>query len=151
MILYAYKKQKQMTLINLIFRGYIFKTKNRQNFSHRKSGEIAFGYKENLDKFITIIKNDSKFVFWVKVSSTVFKLDENVLIGVVYIPPEFTSYSSQEAFNDMYFDIRNCSRLYKYISLAGDFNARTAELNDFSVFTENDFPNGDEHLLEKYG
>jgi hypothetical protein len=80
------------------------------------------------------------------VSST----DEDVLIGVVYIPPEFTSYSSQEAFNDIDFNIRNLSRSYKYISLAGDFNARTAELKDISVFTENDFPNGDEYLLEKY-
>jgi hypothetical protein len=34
--------------------------------------------------------------------------------------------------------------------LAGDFNARTAELKDFSVFTENDFPNGGEYLLENY-
>jgi hypothetical protein len=75
---------------------------------------------------------------------------KDVLIGVVYIPPEFTSYSSQEAFNDIDFNIRNLSRSYKYISLAGDFNARTAELKDFSVFTENDFPNGDEYLLEKY-
>ena len=79
-------------------------------------------------------------------SSTLFKLDEDVLIGVVYLPPEFTSYSSQKAFNDIDFDIRNFSRSYKYISLAGDFNASTAELKDFSVFTENDFPNGDEYL-----
>ena len=43
-----------------------------------------------------------KFVFWVKVSSTLFKLDEDVLIGVMYIPPEFTSYTSQEAFNDRF-------------------------------------------------
>jgi hypothetical protein len=109
------------------FPGYIFKAKNRQKFSHRKSGGIAFGYKEKLDNFITIIKNDKKFVFWVKVSSTLFKLDEDVLIGVMYIPPEFTSYSSQEAFNDIDFDIRNFSRSYKYTSLAGDFNVRTAE------------------------
>jgi hypothetical protein len=87
------------------FPRYIFKAKNRQKFSHRKSGGIAFGYKEKLDKFITIIKNDNTFVFWVKVSSTLFKLHEDVLIGVVYIPPEFTSYSSQEAFNDIDFDV----------------------------------------------
>ena len=83
-------------------------------------------------------------------SSTLFKLDEYVLIGVMYIPQKFTSYSSQEAFNDIDFDIRNCSRSYEYISLAGDFNARTAELKGFSVFTGNDFPNGDEYLLENY-
>ena len=83
-------------------------------------------------------------------SSTLFKLDEYVLIGVMYIPQKFTSYSSQEAFNDIDFDIRNCSRSYEYISLAGNFNARTAELKDFSVFTENDFPDGDEYLLENY-
>ena len=84
-------------------------------------------------------------------SATLFKLDEDVLIGVMYIPPEFTSYSSsQEAFNDIYFDIRNFSRSYNYISLAGDFNARTVELKDFSVFPKNYFQNGDEYLLENY-
>jgi len=82
-------------------------------------------------------------------SSTVFKLDEDVLIGDVYIPPAFTSYSSQEAFNDIHFDIRYFSRLYKYISLAGNSNVRIAELNDLSVFTENYFPNEDTYLLEK--
>jgi hypothetical protein len=84
------------------------------------------------------------------VSAILFKLDEDVLIGVMYIPPEFTPYWSQEAFNDIYFDIRNFSRSYNYISLAGDFNARTAELKYFSVFTKNDFQNGDEYLLENY-
>jgi hypothetical protein len=34
--------------------------------------------------------------------------------------------------------------------LAGDFNARTAELKDFSVFTKKYFQNGDEYLLENY-
>ena len=37
-----------------------------------------------------ITTNDSKFVFWVTMSSTVFELDEHVLIGVVYMPPECT-------------------------------------------------------------
>jgi hypothetical protein len=92
-------------------------------------------------------KNDSKFVFWVKMSSMVFKLDEHVLIGVVYIPPECTSYLSQETFNDIYFDIRYFSRLHAYISLAGNSNARIAELNDVSVFTENYFLNEDKYLL----
>ena len=112
----------------IIFRGIYLKQKTDKSF-HIEDRE------ENLDKFITIMKNDSKFVFCVKVSSAVYKLDEDVLIGVVYIPPEFTSYSSQDAFNDLDFDIRNFSRSYRYISLAGDFNARTAELSDFSVFT----------------
>jgi hypothetical protein len=82
-------------------------------------------------------------------SSKVFKLDENVLFGVVYIPPECTSYSSQEAFNDIYFDIRYFARLYEYISLAGNCNTRITELNDFSVFTENYFLNEDTYLLEQ--
>ena len=64
-------------------------------------------------------------------SAILFKLDEDVLIGVMYIPPEFISYSSQKAFNDIDFDIRTFSRSHKHISLAGDFNARTAELKDF--------------------
>jgi exonuclease III len=38
------------------FPGYIFRTKNRQKASHRKSGGIYFGYKEELEKLITTIK-----------------------------------------------------------------------------------------------
>ena len=34
--------------------------------------------------------------------------------------------------------------------MVGDFNARTAELKDFSVFTKKNFQNGDEYLLEHY-
>ena len=34
--------------------------------------------------------------------------------------------------------------------MVGDFNERTAELKDFSVFTKKDFQNGEEYLLENY-
>jgi hypothetical protein len=30
-----------------------------------------------------------------------FKLDQPVIFGVVYIPPEYTKYSSDEAFNEI--------------------------------------------------
>jgi hypothetical protein len=43
-----------------------------------------------------------------------------------------------------------CEHQKKHLPLAGDCNASTAELKDFSVFTENDFPNGGEYLLENY-
>jgi CTP:phosphocholine cytidylyltransferase-like protein len=71
--------------------------------SVKKEVYFSSKYSSPFGKSFSVNTDDSKFVFWVKVSST----DEEVLIGVVYIPPEFTSYSSQEAFNDIDFNIRN--------------------------------------------
>ena len=36
-----------------------------------------------------------------KCKGELFKLDQPVIFGVVYIPPEYTKYSSDEAFNEI--------------------------------------------------
>jgi hypothetical protein len=70
--------------------------------------------------------------------------------GGIYTTPIKTSSSNLNNVDDTFTQNTNLLSLYKYISLAGDFNARTAGLKDFSVFTENDFPDGGEYLLENY-
>ena len=69
-------------------------------------------------------------------------------MGIVYIPPEFTSYSTQEAFDELDFEIRNFSSSYKYISLVGDFNARTGDLSDLNRIIDLNIPNSNDYSLE---
>ena len=59
-----------------------------------------------------------------------------MLFGIVYIPPEYTFYSSNDAFNELQNEYANFSRNYKYISLLGDFNGRTADDDDFIFMDE---------------
>jgi hypothetical protein len=40
-------------------------------------------------------------VQWVKIDSSIFGTDKNVLLGNIYIPPENTKYSCLDAFNEI--------------------------------------------------
>ena len=96
-----------------------------------RSGGIIVGFKDNLAKHIDIVDTDSKYVVWFKCSEQLFKTDQPVFIGVVYIPPEYTKYSSEDAFSEMQQEYLSFSNRSKYICLLGDFNARTATATDF--------------------
>ena len=42
------------------------------------------------------IETECKFVLWCKISKLIYS--EAIILGIVYIPPEYTSYSSADAF-----------------------------------------------------
>jgi hypothetical protein len=59
------------------------------------------GLKDNLAKHIGLVNTDSKYVMRFKCSEQPFKTDQPVFFGVVYIPPEYTKYSSEDAFSEL--------------------------------------------------
>jgi hypothetical protein len=70
-----------------------------------------------------------------------FKLDQPVIFYVVYIPPEYTKYSSDEAFNEIQKEYLSLLNISKYICRVGDFNARTSNCDDFIILDDNDHNN----------
>ena len=83
---------------------------------------------------MSFIDNECQFVLWVGVSKSLFNLDSDVLFGAVYIPPEYTRYSNVEAFDEIENELMSfCKNSYKYVSIIGDFNAKTGNLNDYIV------------------
>ena len=52
-------------------------------------------------------------------------------------PLKIRSYSSQDALREIENEYNNFSITYKYISLIGDFNGRTADEDDFFFSSEN--------------
>jgi hypothetical protein len=44
---------------------------------------------------------DQTINMWFKCSEQLFKTDQPVFFGVVYIPPEYTKYSSEDAFSEL--------------------------------------------------
>ncbi|CAC5415123.1 unnamed protein product [Mytilus coruscus] len=108
-----------------------FSFKNRHKITSHRSGGIALGYRRCLDKCIKTFDTECKFVYWFSVDKKVFDLDENIVFGIVYIPPVNTNYTSEEAFNEIDIEFQRFSQNSKYIVLLGDFNSRTANLPDF--------------------
>ena len=61
-------------------------------------------------------------MLWLSLSAEYCKTEEDIIFGIVYVPPENTRYSSQEAFDQIENELINFSSNLKYICLCGDFN-----------------------------
>ena len=110
--------------------------KNRKIVAKNRSGGIILGYRQEIASKVKPLHTNSKNVFWSKVSSDLVNLDQDVIFGIFYIPPENTVYSSQDAFIEIENEYNNFSINYKYISLIGDFNGRTADEDDVFFSSE---------------
>jgi hypothetical protein len=77
------------------------------------------------------LENECEFVLWVKIDGKVFNLEQPVIFGTIYIPPEYTRYSSDEAFNQIEHELHSFPTNSKYVCLIGDFNSRTGEDDDY--------------------
>ncbi|CAC5383795.1 unnamed protein product [Mytilus coruscus] len=128
--------------------GYILKFKNRKKIAKVKSGGILLGYKQKYEHFIEVIDTGSKFVFWFKISSKLMNTDTDAVFGIVYIPPEYTSYASWDAFSQIENEFLDLSSRYELVSLVGDFNGRTASEKDFLIFDSHDPSNNFSDLIE---
>ncbi|CAG2246975.1 unnamed protein product [Mytilus edulis] len=137
-------KTDDIDVIN--FPGFHFKMKNRKTVTSRRSGGIIVGYTEKLKNMIEIKETDCKYVLWFQVNGKVFNLDKPVVFGVVYIPPEYTKYSSDEALNQIEHEYLRFSNYSNYICLLGDFNARTGCDDDYVIIDENE--HGDNNLSD---
>jgi hypothetical protein len=70
-------------------------------------------------------------------SSNLMKLNSDLLLGIVYIPPEYSRYSSPDAFSQIENEYLEFTEKIKNICLIGDCNARTAEDDEFITLDEN--------------
>ena len=109
---------------------YSYFSKSRKKFS-KKSGGIVIVFKKVLSKFLKFINSDSEYIQWIEISKEYSTLNENVLLD--YTPPEYTKYSSEEAFIEIEEELVIFSQNTKNISINVDFNSRTSKLNDYIV------------------
>ena len=68
-------------------KGYRSHCKHRSK-SNKRSGGIVIVFKDNLDSFLKFPKSESEFVQWVVIDKSCFSIEENLLLGCVYVPPE---------------------------------------------------------------
>lgn len=58
---------------------------------------------------------------------------DDLLCGVIYIPPEGSKYSSLDCFSDIEQELLSITKDKENICLFGDFNARVGHLFDFNT------------------
>ena len=73
----------------------------------------------------------------------------------MYIPPKQSTYSSEEAFNELEDEIIFVSKNTKHIALVGDFNSKTSTLEYFIISDQDllqllDFSENDELIKDLY-
>jgi hypothetical protein len=109
---------------------------NKEKNQKKKSGGIIVVFKNNLSKCLHFIKSDSEYVQWLEFTKC---LNSDMLLGCVFIPPENSKYSSEEAFIEVEDELLFFSRDHKNIALAGDFNSRTSNVSDIVELDDNLF------------
>ncbi|CAG2212026.1 unnamed protein product [Mytilus edulis] len=73
-----------------------------------------------------------------------FILKNRKKVSIIYIPPEYTSYSSSSALDEIENEYLDLSSKFEKVFFIGDFNARTAEDRDFIYVNENEICTYDE-------
>lgn len=67
--------------------GYSYNSKPRRQKYVRKSGGLGVFVKDELNKYVDIIESESEYVFWIKISKIFTKLDQDIVLGSIYVPP----------------------------------------------------------------
>jgi hypothetical protein len=122
--------------MKLLFQVLSRNLKTEKHLQIENRGVLGWPLKK-IVKYINPLNTESSFVFWFKISKELLGLDEDAIFGIVYIPPEYTVYSSIDALSEIENEYLTLQRNYKYIVLNGDFNGRTANEPDFIFIEEN--------------
>ena len=127
---------------------YTYLLKNRKKI-YKKTRGLAIIYRKEIEQYINFIETKSDFIQWVQLSKEISCVkDDNLIIGRVYIPPKQSTYSSEEAFNELEDEIIAVSKNTKHIALVDDLNSKTSTVKDCIIpdqdllqlldFSEND-------------
>lgn len=97
--------------------------KNRKSITSRKSGGLALLVRKDISKYITIKETDSKLVLWFTLSKSLCYTENDIVCGIIYIPPEYSDFSVEDPFLEIQDDLNTFSRKFDTICLFGDFNS----------------------------
>ena len=103
----------------------------------RKSGGLGVVVQNELSEFISQVDSESDYIMWLKIYKMAFKTNEDLYIGVVYVPPSDSRFNTIDKTNIFNVEVANICIANKFVFLNGDFNARTCHKDDF--VDEDDF------------
>ena len=116
--------------------GFSYISQPRKELSFRRSGGIALYVKNNIFEFCTEQPSESDYVLWVCLDKRLTDTDENVIFGIVYIPPSQSRFYNDDEMLKLENEIISVCSSNKYVILSGDFNARVGKLSDYIQLDE---------------
>ena len=136
-----------MSLTNYTYIGQTRKQKYK-----RKSGGLGVFVKSCLVQVVTVLDSPSDYVLWLKLSKTAFHIDHDVVLGIIYQPPETSKFFNNDEAELLEIEISAMCIDYNYVYLMGDMNARTSDIDDFTEVDDfmADYFEFDESLLNYF-
>ena len=130
----GFQESKMDSLDSLNIENYTLFFKHRKALSKRKSGGIALAVKDSIRPYVSIIETESRLVYWFVISKRYTKTDD-ILCGIIYVPPENSIYAVQDPFLEIQREIDSFSNKHNNFCIFGD--ARTKLLKDY-IEVDND-------------
>ena len=112
--------------------GYKFINCPRKQAVLRRSGGIGVYIKSDIASFISQTESSSDYITWLKISKSLLNTEQDLIIGVCYVPPQSSKYFNHDDFSTLEEEIMSTCGNNDYVYLMGDFNAQTANLNDYT-------------------
>ena len=78
-----------------------------------------------------MVESDSDYIMWFKLERSLFKTDEDIYFGAVYVPPADSRLKNADETDIFEIEIIKACVLHKYVFLMGDFNARVGSAQDY--------------------
>ena len=138
--------------LNLEVDGFYSFSKSRIKHAKAKrcSGVISVLVKSDLRKGIKSLNSSHEEFLWWKLDKNFFKLDDDIYVCSMYLPPQSSSYQKQitsDYFLRLEDEILKYNSLRKVI-LCGDMNARTRTEPDYINNTKNPLDLTSAHLTD---
>ena len=106
----------------------------KRNKASSASGGISVFVKEKYRQQIKFLPQNNPDIVWLQIiDRKTKKINDDLYVGCVYIPPEFSSFGKEHTLNiwdKLESDIESLSHKGNIV-ICGDFNARTGTLTDF--------------------
>ena len=144
--------RKQIGQIRYIkIEGFQVHTLNREH-CERTSGGIVLLTKIKFNKYIRVLNGETENMLLCRLNKYI--LGKPTILGVKYIPPENSPYSSINIFDEIELEIANVVKNDTEVILTGNFNARTghkAETQKIIIQTENNNSLLMDYLISQLG
>ena len=121
------------TFSNIGFHVFL---KHRKSMARHKSGGLMIAVKKSLLRHVTYKENENQLSQWIEINSAATRLNENIVLGNIYIPPKQSKYSVSDPFEKLEQEIYEVMSDENCIILCGDFNSHTGTLNDYVTVEE---------------
>ena len=107
---------------------FISQSRNKNVFA--KMGVLEYLYEMNY-QFITQVDSVYDYITWLKINKMAFKANEDLYIGVVYVPPSDSRFNTIDEADIFNVEVANRCIDNKFVFLMSDFNAKTFNKDGF--------------------